>query len=412
MKNFLLLGLVALTAVDVVAETVFTGKTPGGASFKVVVPDAWNGDLVIWNHGLELSLEEPDLGPLADLQLAEGYAVAASSLSQIGWSLFRSDWDLAAMYWRFVFRFDWPKHVFVTGGSLGGLVTASALERGFVGNVVGALSVCGALGGSRNWDIAIDLRLSYDALCSEVPGAALPGGAEGLPKGSPLTPADVGLAVNVCTGVGLPPALRTPEQTMRLERLLAEVKLPESFLLRDMVFATTVMSDLVHDRKKLRGKIGTGNAGVVYDDPEIDATIERVEPSRTGRRRLQRNFTPRGRIRGAKVVSLHTDKDGLVVVENESEYAAVVDPWRLTTAIVVEDIPSHCGFSPSEIVAGWESLRAWVSGAPQPTAASIQASCRFLEPAFGGPCRIDPSFVIPDMDDRVPPRRAPSKTRH
>ncbi|MEJ2133411.1 MAG: hypothetical protein P8Y95_17695, partial [Gammaproteobacteria bacterium] len=60
-----------------------------GAFYKIVVPDAWNGDLVIWNQGLFLEPREPvsDLGPLALLQLSEGYAVAASSYQQIGWSL-------------------------------------------------------------------------------------------------------------------------------------------------------------------------------------------------------------------------------------------------------------------------------------------------------------------------------------
>ena len=82
------------------AETVVTGTTGGGAFFKIAVPDHWNGDLVIWNHGFSLSPVGPvsDLGPLAVLQLSEGYAVAASSYQQNGWALFKTKNDLQHLY--------------------------------------------------------------------------------------------------------------------------------------------------------------------------------------------------------------------------------------------------------------------------------------------------------------------------
>jgi len=61
------------------ADTVLEGNSNGGAFFEFVLPDAWNGDLVIYNHGFSLAPIGPvaDLGPLAGLQLAQGYAVAA-----------------------------------------------------------------------------------------------------------------------------------------------------------------------------------------------------------------------------------------------------------------------------------------------------------------------------------------------
>jgi hypothetical protein len=164
------------------------------------------------------------------------------------------------------------------------------------------------------------------------------------------------------------------------------------------------MSDLVHDPRKLSGKIGTGNAGVDYGDPAINASINRVVPNPGAANRLGKNYTPTGNVGKTKIVSLHTDKDGLVLVENEGEYAKLVPAGNLTTAIIVEGVPTHCGFTQAETVAGWESLRAWVGGAAQPTAASIQLTCDSLLTAYSGPCRIDPGFVIPDMDGRIRPR--------
>ena len=273
---------------------------------------------------------------------------------------------------------------------------------------MGALTLCGAVAGSRVWDGALDLRLLYDAVCSGVSGGEIPGGAGGLPD-----PPDPGfdevalaIAVNTCTGVSLPPELRTVAQQMRLDQLLALSQLPESFLLIDMGFATFALYDLVHDAAKLDGGQAMENIGVEYQDPTIDAAIERVASDPTDRARLFDSFTPTGAIGSAKVVSIHTDKDGLVIVENESEWASVVPADQLTVGVVVEDAPTHCDFTEGEVLAGWFALQGWVAGANQPTASDLQTTCDDLVTTgvAQGPCRIDPAFVIPDLDGRIPPR--------
>lgn len=391
------------------AQTELSGQTPGGAFYAIAVPDAWNGTLVIWNHGYSFS--EPsadvDLGPLAELQLAEGYAVAASSYRQSQWAVFRTRKDLEELVRVFRKEVGTPREVIITGASLGGIVTAAALERANLGNVVGAFPFCGVLAGSRVWDGALDIRLGYDAVCSDVPGAAIPGGATGKPSEFfPITNEEIALATHACTGILAPPSLRTPEQQARLDKLLAELEIPENFLLTDMVFSVVGLADLTFDHGKLRGKRGVGNLGVTYDDPDINASIERVRAHPGGARRLQNNYRPQGEVGDVKIVSLHTDKDGLVTVENEKEYQDVVDAGQLTTAIVVEEEATHCGFNAAEVIAGWESLRGWLAGLPQPSAAGIQQACSAIVGAglAPGPCRIDPDFVVPDMDTRVPPR--------
>jgi hypothetical protein len=383
-----------------------TGQTPGGAYFKIVVPDSWNGDLVIWNHGY--SKEEPgpvtDLGPLVDFNLEEGFAVAASSYRQKGWALFHTVEDLSELYQEFVTRFGAPGRVFVYGGSLGGIVTAQALEQAELGNVVGAMPLCGAVAGSRMWDGSLDLRLMYDVIAEGMPGAAIPGGAEGLPEDSQLTEIGLGFAVNVATGILLPEGARSSQQQANLDKLLQISGIPQSFLLIDMWYSTFGLSDLVHDPLKLGGAIAVGNAGVDYGDSEIDDAIQRVSPDTVANSFFGKNYIPSGKVGDVKIVQLHTDKDGLVIVENAGEYAQVVPAANLTTAIAVEETPTHCGFNAAEVVATWQSLEAWVAGGPQPTAASIQTACENVPDEHPGPCRIDPSFVIPDMDGRVRPR--------
>ncbi len=401
-----LLLAAALAALPALADTDLRGRTPGGAFFTIVVPDSWNGDLVIWNHGFDLSPIGPvgDLGPLVDVHLLQGYAVAASSYRQSGWALFKSHLDIRELVEVFNAEFGAPTRIFLYGASLGGIVTAAAIERISLGNVAGALTLCGAMAGSRNWDGALDLRLLYDAICGDVPGAAIPGGAKGLPKDSDFSAEDLEEAVNACTGISLKKRRRSREQKARLKKLTRLSGLPQEFLLVDMGYVTFALADLIHDRRKLRGRLGMGNAMVDYGDPEIDAAIERVEPKRKAERRLRRNYSPKGTVGEVKIVSMHTDKDGLVIVENQREYAEVVPPENLTVAIAVERTPSHCLFTPAEVLAGWEALVAWVDSGLQPSAADIQAACQDLIPLFGGLCRIDPDFEIPDMDGRIRPR--------
>jgi pimeloyl-ACP methyl ester carboxylesterase len=345
------------------------------------------------------------LGRLAPFQFAEGYAVAASSFQQSGWALFKTKNDLQNMVGEFKDHFGEPNQVIVTGGSLGGAVTAQAIEKAHLGNVVGAYILCGAVAGSRNWDGALDLRLIYDVVAANIPTAQIPGGAEGLPEGSTLTDAEIAFRVNEATGIFLQPEFRTPQQSENLATILGVTKIPANFLITDMLYATQNMSDLVHDTHKLKSKLGTGNFDVDYGDSVINASIARVSPHPGSENRLERYFTPSGDVGDTKIISLHTDKDGLVIVENESEYASVVPVENLTVAIVVEDVPTHCDFTAAEAVAGWESLRAWIVSGQQPSASHIQGTCLAIESLeFPGPCRIDPTFVVPDMDGRIRPR--------
>ncbi len=390
------------------ADTVLTGNTDGGAFFRIVVPTVWNGDLVIWNHGFSLNPVGPvsDLGPIVALQLSEGYAVAASSYQQLGWALFKTKNDTQNLVNVFKANFGTPNNIIVSGGSLGGIVTAHILEKANIGNVVGAYPICGAVAGSRNWDGALDLRLVYDVICSGVPGAAIPGGATGLPSpgfpGFAYTQTQMALAAHACFGILGGPS---PAQTARLIQYLSITQLPPNFLLTDLGFALFGMSNLIFDPAKLQGSQGIGNANVNYDSGgPIDTGILRVTPDNGAVNRLGKYFTPDGSVGNVKIVAIHTDGDGLVIIENEKEYQDVVAASKLTVGVVDESGNTHCGFSASETVSGWESLRGWLAGGPQPTPTTLQGTCLAVQPFFGGACRINPAFVIPDMDGRIRPR--------
>jgi hypothetical protein len=394
-------------ATSAVADTTITGEKKG-AFFTITVPDVWNGDLVISNHGFDFDAPEPNpgLGGLAGVWLSEGFAVAASSYSQCCWAVFQTHRDIQRMVEVFEDNFGAPGDVYVSGGSLGGIVTAQVIEKlKDEMNIVGAYPFCGALAGSRSWDGAIDLRLTYDVICGGV--APLPGGATGLPApghpDSPISIFDTLLATNACMGVPFGGGL--PGAAARLAQFTAATTLPVSFVAGDMVFGTHGVSNLIYEEGKMDGAQAMSNIGVTYSDAAVDAAIERVTPNKQARKRLGRNFTPKGDVGDVKIVSLHTDGDGLVIVEQEQPYRDSVPAANLTLAIVDEAGNTHCGFTEAEILSGWESLRAWVGGAPQPSATDIQNTCLVLEGlGAGGPCRIDPSYVLGNLDSRFPPR--------
>ncbi len=404
------------------AQTDISGQTASGAYYRFAVPTGWQpaDGLVIWNHGFDFSAIGPvtDLGPLADIQLAEGFAVAASSYSLSGWALFNTTRDLREMVAAFEQQVGKPDSVYLTGGSMGGLVTAQAIERGGLGNVAGAYSLCGVTAGARAWDGALDLRLLYDEVCDGVPGAAIPGGADGYPlalqpdlenAGSldTILAATIGAAVQACTGIALPAAARTSGQQQRLERLLTLTNIPEEFFATNMGYATIILADLIQQPDKLGGQRGIGNVGVDYGDMQINAAITRSPPDLLGGLKLREAYTPSGAVGGTKIVALHTDKDGLVVVENMTDYVSKVPVTNLTAGVVVENEPTHCGFTEAEVIAGWHQLLAWArDGQPQPTVNDLQSECLALLDGgqTTGPCRIDPNYSLTAFDARVRPR--------
>lgn len=422
-----LLFAFGLASLQAHAARELVGDTPAGARYRIMVPDGWrDGDpLVMYQHGLDFAptRETPGLGPLRDLMLEQGYAVAASSFRQRGWALFHAIADNRDLLEAFEREVGRPGEMLPFGGSMGGLIALRLAEaRGFP-PVRGVYALCPAAAGARLWDAAIDLRLAFDAVCD---GA----GANDLPAGSapldwaldlddiPLDLGDLGdqarvlaalVALNRCTGVNLPPALRNDAMRERLAELLAFARIgDEDFLVTQIAYAVFVLSELVRAPDALDGANPFTTAGVDYGDlPGIDARIRRIVADPRAAALLHRVSDFDGDIGEAKILTMHTSRDELVVAANQQFIRRAVPSQQLVSAIVAEDAPSHCGFSEAEGIAGWEALRAWIDGAAKPAVADLQSACSEFA-AFGieGPCRFDPDAEVASYDSLVRPRPA------
>lgn len=415
----LLLLLVGLAAH---AQEETSGTTPSGVWYRIAVPAGWQagGPLVLFQHGFNFSEADgpPSLGPLRDVMLSEGYAVAASAYAQRGWAVFTAIEDNRELVDVFTARFGAPGEIVPFGGSLGGLLALKIAEAPGFPPVRGVYSLCPAAAGSRLWDHALDMRLAYDVVCAG--SGRLPQGSEPLPWALDLDdiPSDLDdlgnqvevlralIPLNQCTGVNLPEPLRSSGMKQRLAQLMAVAGTDdENFFVTNMAYAIYALSDLVRAPDKLGDRNAMTTRGVTYADPAINAGIARIDADPLAALELRWRSDVRGAIGSAKVLSLHTSDDQLVVPANQDVLRQRLPADQLTSAIVAEQAPTHCGFTEVEGRAGWESLREWMRSERQPRVDDLQALCQTMQVAgVPGECRFDAAATVPALDSVIPPR--------
>ncbi len=101
-----------------------------GAGYRIEVPDAWNGDLVVYTHGFrgegdELTVDNP---PLREYFLATGYAWLASSYSKNFYDVRAGVESTNSLVRHFKDAIGEPDHVYITGFSMGGHIIGAAVE--------------------------------------------------------------------------------------------------------------------------------------------------------------------------------------------------------------------------------------------------------------------------------------------
>lgn len=430
----LALGLLLAACSALAAPAEHTGRTAGGAWYRIAVPEGWQpgGPLVLYQHGLDFKQPSgpPGLGPVAEVMLEQGYAIAASSFRERGWAVLSAQRDNHELLQAFGRHVGEPGSLVAVGGSMGGLIALQLGGARGLPPVEGVYALCPAAAGSRLWDQAIDLRLAYDVICEDA--GEMPAGTEPLPWAFDLDriPDDLGdlsdqtlvlralLPLNQCTGINLPESLRNGAMKRRLARLMEFAGTEdEKAFITQFGYATFVLSDLVRAPGKLGGRNPFDNRHVDYAGfPDVEAGIPRLAPDRLAAARLHTLSDFHGVAPGVKVLSVHTSGDALVIPGNQDFVRKRIPEAQRSIAIVREDEPSHCGFSEAEGLAGWDALRDWMAGAPRPDVPALQARCETLaaEGTHAGPCRFDANAQVTPFDEVVRPRpvqAAPAPTR-
>ena len=441
-------------------EQTGAGKT--GGYFRVTFPSDWDGDLVIVNHGFDLNdrhirphescsnnttahcEQDSDCGSgnfcnnisylgIDEVLLPMGKAVAAGTYTDSGWATFHSAKDLKDIisYVQKDSGFgDSLKRVIVTGFSGGGAVTADATLKL---KIDGAVPLCAAAaGGLSTWDVAQDLRLVYDFLCDDVPGAkftSAPDVGEPNSADSNSDAVNMALKVDACFGViGVAPD--DGHQAERLAKFIALTRFTggedaggEALNVASaMGFATLGLGDFVRDEHRLNGKRVGLNDALDYTSQGTDAVlaaafdagVERLSFG-TGRKKLRKASWPdfakgKGKKVSYPILSMAGANDWLVIPEFQRVFTqALTDGGKLFTQTWI-DTYGHCVFSEQEITALFTKYFEWLgpAGGPygtQPTAADIENACLALPGGVDGDtCNFNTTFSPGAIYDRIPPR--------
>lgn len=387
------------------ALSTYSG-TLNGAAYDVVVPDAWNGTLVVLAHGYRDAADQPGesddtssgiagLGPA--LATAGGYAVASTSYRSNGWAVKDAIVDVADLAEYVEANIVAPERTLLAGFSLGSFPTAVRAERG---GFDGYLPMCGVLAGApRAWDGAGVNLLAYQTAFGSLPAAwgTVANGDDDVDFETEVFPGVVAQLVN-------------PANFGRFEfmRLVSGVPLSPSYypdgLLTNVFFFTEargelerraggpVVQNLDHaywlspgDRLYLNG-LGIPSA-------QLDAWLATMNTTRYAAPPASRNYLERyadfsGKIK-RPVLTLHTAVDTLVPVSHEAAYAQTVAAAGRSSLLRqwYTGGTAHCGFSFEQILAAVNGLDAWVRTGVAPAGPPAVAGFLpgFVPPAWPQP---------------------------
>ena len=409
------------------------GRDYLGAWYWIAVPKDWTpetGVLVVHAHGGP-ALGEPTLArATADLQrwsvmVRAGHAWAGSSFRQGGVEVLAAGEDTERLRQIAVAALGQPRRTLLHGQSWGASVAARMAERYVTPDIDprrttpgpqpydGVLLTSGVLaGGTRSYDVRLDLRVVYQALCNNHPKpdeSAYPLWM-GLPPETKLTRVELAERVDACLGVQRKPAERSAAQQQRLTTLTRVVKLPEQEVLPHLQWATWHFQDIT--LRKLKGRNPFGNEGVQYagspDDAALNRDVLRYRADPAALAELARDTDPTGRLL-LPTLTLHGIDDMTAFVELESHFRDNVTESGAADRLVQVYTADHAHSysSDAHYVSAVGALLDWVDKGDKPEAASLEQRCKALAAVWqpAGGCRIRADYQPAPLGSRVPTRR-------
>jgi pimeloyl-ACP methyl ester carboxylesterase len=378
------LGFALAVTVPATAQTHFSGSIGPGSFYEIDVPAVWNGDLVLYAHGIvqaDLPVAPPTtqdgFAQLRAALLSEGYAVAASSFSSNGWSLddaVRRTHQLSGI---FTSRAGRPLRTYLVGHSMGALAIVKMAET-WPGQYDGALPMCGPVGGAlAELQYAGDARVTFDFY---FPGV-LPGTPFDVPPGTLyLSPFDPGgpspLFLQVYGALSANPSA-TLQWAIAASLPFANSTELGNAALYVVGFVLRYTNDLI---ERVNGKIPYDNMTTQYQvnataDPTtnaylsslLNAGVERFDADRAALNYYERNYSPTGGI-GIPVLTLHTTRDPAIPFSHEGLFAATVAAAGRSDLLFQRPIDrwGHCAFEPAEVQAAFADLVQWVTTGQRP----------------------------------------------
>lgn len=392
------LGTLANTAVtirDPAFEPLAGAKplwgTLGKAAYRIEVPANWNGDLVLYAHGIRLLGSEVfvsnPLGPLRSLFISGGFAWAASSYTENFYVPGQGADDSIALIQQFEKEVGRPNRIFVVGESMGGNVVTLLMEN-YPGVFDGGLAVCGALTGA---DVP-DFFISWAMAAEFVSGVKLPVGG-----------GQAAMALTVLTRIpgALGNAEALTEKGRQFRGIIRELTggprpfFAEGFALQYQQNFGLLLLD--PDRQTVPIAAATNREARYSISPGLGLTSEQVN---AGIRRLDadpaaRNATAHpdavpttGRIE-RPLLTLHNTGDLFVPIGEEARYRQRVEAAGKGGLLIQRAIREggHCKFSDQEYATAWNDLVTWVRTGIRPAGDDLTGSLAEIGLQFTNPLR-------------------------
>lgn len=363
-----------------------------GAGYRIEVPANWNGRLVMWAHGfrgtgLELTVDDHPLRPFL---VANGYAWAASSYSKNNYDPAQGAKDTHALTQFFNGRFGKPQHVYITGASMGGHVTAVVAEQ-WPKSYSGAMPICGVMGDYELFDYFLDFNVAAQTLSGL--NQQYPYGPDYLSSVVPSTKENLGPVFPFVLNA-------SGQQFKSLVQLRSGGVRPlfdQGFLFWNGVAGDFLFGLGVGDGTLPRQPgVAVQNSDVVYQfdvDPALslaeanfNAAVQRVTADPQGRRNNGiANVPPTLGNLKIPTLTLHTLGDLFVPFHMQQEYARRVaakgaSKWLVQRA--TRDY-GHCTFTGPELATTFVDLVRWVEGGVKPAGDAVLDPAAVADPAFG-----------------------------
>jgi alpha-beta hydrolase superfamily lysophospholipase len=359
-----------------------------GAVYRFVVPEQWNGTLLVFAHGYRSAGIDEDRRPAlvpthADRAalMRAGYALAGTAYRHNGWALDVAVDDVDTIAQLFGQTVAPPRRVLVWGESMGGLVAAAALEA-HPDTFDGGLSVCGVLGGATAWwdTNGLTLALAYDA--------AFGWPASWGPIDAPRADLDFWDEVAPLVASQIEdPALRARWEFVRLVIGAPGADFYAGGALLAMDLATLGRADLAARAGGQPLAAPAAGYDLAAEDTADVATqgldavplLEHMNAAppavdATARAWLAQHVDPTGAL-ADPLLALHTEADTLVPAGNLAAYEARAEAAGRGALVVAATLPGsgHCTFSADQISAAVTALDRWVDDGTVPDPRSLAA---------------------------------------
>ena len=377
--------------------TDLTG-TLGETAYKIRVPSNWNGTLLVFAHGIQITPPTPVVAPPpVEAQLLQaGYALAGSGFGNSYKDGVQRTHQLTGFFLDTVAS---PQRIIVWGNSLGGDVTQMLIEK-YPGIYDGAIANCStSAGATENMDSALAFSLAYDAAV---------GWREDLwgPIGD--------LRDDIANSDVLPtvpwPA-NQDDPRWEFIRLVMHVN-SEAFWTVDPMTKFPFYQLQMWKATVLRSAAESENGGPVAENVGIRyildddgytrladlgwsrATVDHrldymnehanIRANKAARNHLAQWGAPSGRLR-RPVLTMHGQDDGMAYVTNESYYkklvAAAGTEDLLVQSYVAGPVIGHCTFTPDQYKSALAAMNSWLDTGVPPDASFFPAAKGF-NPGF------------------------------